>query len=81
MKLDLPELNSPATTSRKSPASWSRASRKRRRSSGATSGAEALEAPREPVQQLLLARPELLLPLGQDRPPPEQPADQWPLTR
>ena len=75
MKLDLPELNSPATTSRNRPASWSRASRKRRRSSGVHVGAEALERGGQPLEQLLLAGPELLLPLRQDGAASQQSAD------
>ena len=63
MKLDLPELNSPAITSRKSPASCSRASPEVAQVVGGDVGAEALQRGGQPVQQLRLARAKLLLPV------------------
>ena len=75
MKLDLPELNSPATTSRKRPVSCSRASWNRRRSSAATSEPNRSRAVAKSLQQLLFPHPELLLSLGQNSSSRQQPAD------
>ena len=75
MKLDFPELNSPAMTRRKRPLSCSRASSKRRRSSPATSEPKRSERGGQPLEQLLLPGPDLLLALRKDAPPGQQLTD------
>ena len=74
MKLDLPELNSPAITRRKSPASCSVASLKRWRSAAGRRG-RTPPARGEAPQQLLLPGPQVLLAVREERSPPEQPPD------